>query len=464
MLDCMKALHWCCVVWILLVSTRVEAQDGVSIAAASSLSAALNGLTLDSPVRLTVGSSSRLAQQIEAGLDADIAILADDRWMDQLEQNGWIAKRNALIRNRLVIVGSPDLHGANRIGIGAQGVPIGNYAREALHSLGMLDALQDQLISAPNASAVLAQAESGLVDSAIVYSSDAHRSQTVSAGLVIAQDAHRPIEYTIGLTQTGQDNQAAVAWFDRLQSEASRAALTQYGFTESTPPITKSNPRITAPPIETREPLMRSLWIALLALLVSLPPAIALGWLMARRSFTGKTVLSTVCLAPLVLPPVVTGWLLLRLAHWTGVDIAFTPWAAVVAAAVVGFPLLMVLIRGAIESVDVRYEQQAQTLGLTPFAAFRRVTLPMALPGLAAGCILAFARALGEFGATAMFAGDQPETTRTLALAVYAATETPGAESSATHLVLSSIVITLVALFAYERLVWNQRRQREDWS
>ena len=88
----------------------------------------------------------------------------------------------------------------------------------------------------------------------------------------------------------------------------------------------------------------------------------------------------------------------------------------------------------------------------------------MALPGLAAGCVLAFARVLGEFGATAMFAGDQPETTRTLALAVYAATETPGAESSAAHLVLSSIVITLVALFAYERLVWNQRRQREDWS
>ena len=143
---------------------------------------------------------------------------------------------------------------------------------------------------------------------------------------------------------------------------------------------------------------------------------------------------------------------------------AFTPWAAVMAAAVVGFPLLMILIRGAIESVDIRYEQQAQTLGLTALDAFRRVTLPMALPGVAAGCVLAFARALGEFGATAMFAGDQPDSTRTLALAVYAATEVPGGDSAAATLVAASIVITLIALLAYERLVWRQRRRREDWS
>ena len=170
------------------------------------------------------------------------------------------------------------------------------------------------------------------------------------------------------------------------------------------------------------------------------------------------------CLAPLVLPPVVTGWILLETAQWANVGVAFTPWAAIIAAAVVGFPLMLILTRGAIESVDVRYEQQAHTLGMSRLEAFRRVTLPMALPGISAGCVLALARALGEFGATALFAGDQPEHTRTLALAVYSAAEFPGAEQTAANLVGISIVITLIALIAYERLVWAQRRFREDWK
>ena len=119
------------------------------------------------------------------------------------------------------------------------------------------------------------------------------------------------------------------------------------------------------------------------------------------------------------------------------------------------------MARSAIEAVDSRYELMAQTLGLSPLAAFRRVTLPMALPGITAGCVLAFSRALGEFGATAMVAGDQPGETRTLALAVYALVESPGGETQAGQLVAISVIITLIALLVYERLVWRAHRRTE---
>jgi molybdate transport system permease protein len=229
---------------------------------------------------------------------------------------------------------------------------------------------------------------------------------------------------------------------------------------------------IPTPQADFVAPLRLSLWVASVSLALSLLPAIGLGWLMARRNFWGKAALSTVLLAPLVLPPVVTGFLLLRLFGRQGplagilstlnLEIAFTQWGAIIAAAVVGFPLLLILTRQAIEGVDPRFPAMAQTLGLSRFAAFRKITLPMAAPGIAAGSVLAFARALGEFGATAMIAGDRPEETRTLALAVYAMAEQPAAEDAAAILVWVSLGLSFVALIAYERLVWRQARRREE--
>jgi len=217
-----------------------------------------------------------------------------------------------------------------------------------------------------------------------------------------------------------------------------------------------------------RSPLALSAWVAALALLLSLGPAIFLGWLLARREFPGKALLSTALLTPLVLPPVVTGYLLLATfgrggllaapLEALGLQVAFTRWGAVVAAAVVGFPLLIIMARTAIDSVDPRYEQLAETLGLHPLAAFARVTLPMASPGLLAGCVLAFARALGEFGATAILASDVPGETRTLALAVYALYEQPGGEQAANLLVWISVGLCLLALIGYERLTAAQQR------
>jgi molybdate transport system permease protein len=211
--------------------------------------------------------------------------------------------------------------------------------------------------------------------------------------------------------------------------------------------------------------LLVGLWCALLGL----PVAAALGWLMARRRLPLRPLFSTVLLAPLVLPPVVTGFLLLRLVGHSspvgrlleaiGHPIPFGFAAAVLAALVVGLPLYVLMARAAFEAVDPRYEEMAWTLGATPFRAFSRVTLPLALPGLAAGALLVFARALGEFGATAVLAGNIEGKTRTIALAVYTLLDVPGGEAGVTKLVVASLLLSFGSLILFEALLrWQWRR------
>ncbi len=206
-----------------------------------------------------------------------------------------------------------------------------------------------------------------------------------------------------------------------------------------------------------------SLSVALLAALLGLPPAVAFGWLLARVRFPGRAALGVVLLAPLVLPPVVTGLVLLSIFGRGGplgfLEIPFTLGAAVLAALVVGFPLYVVAARNAFEAVDRRYEELSYTLGMTPWRTFVRVTLPLALPGIAAGAVLAFARALGEFGATIVLAGNMEGRTRTIALAVYSLLESSGGEHGASTLAWASIGLTFAALVAYETLSRYQRRR-----
>jgi molybdate transport system permease protein len=219
------------------------------------------------------------------------------------------------------------------------------------------------------------------------------------------------------------------------------------------------------------EPVRLSLLVATWATLVATPFAVAAGWLFARRSFPGKALLATLVHAPLVLPPVVTGFLLLRLlgrrgavGAWLadlGVSIPFTFAGAVVAAVVVGFPLYVVVARSAFESVDRRFDEVASTLGQSPARVFFRVTLPLAFPGILAGAVLSFARALGEFGATIVLAGNVEGETRTIPLAVYDALESPGGEGLAWRLVLASVVLCLAAMVGSEVLLRRHRRLLE---
>jgi molybdate transport system permease protein len=209
--------------------------------------------------------------------------------------------------------------------------------------------------------------------------------------------------------------------------------------------------------------VLLSLKVALAGTLASLPVAVLVALALARGRFPGRSVLNAFVHLPLVLPPVVTGYLLLRtfgrqgaigslLEAAFGVTFAFEWTGAALAAGVMGFPLMVRAIRLAIENIDHRVEQAAATLGASPAWTVATVTLPMALPGILAGMVLGFAKALGEFGATITFVSNIPGETQTLALAIYSFLQTPGGDAAAVRLVWLSVAISFAALLASEGL------------
>ena len=216
--------------------------------------------------------------------------------------------------------------------------------------------------------------------------------------------------------------------------------------------------------------LALSLRVAACATLGSVLMAIPVALLLARGRFWGRSVLNALVHLPLVLPPVVTGYLLLHLlgrrglvgawlADTLGIVVAFRWTGAAIAAAVMGFPLVVRAVRLGIEQVDARLEDTAATLGASPLRVWLTVTLPLAVPAILAGAILGFAKALGEFGATIMFVSSIPGETQTLALAIYAATQVPGGDAHVLRLLTLSVAISFAALLISEALV---RRARGD--
>ena len=205
-----------------------------------------------------------------------------------------------------------------------------------------------------------------------------------------------------------------------------------------------------------------SLKVAAVATLASLLPGIAVAWLLARRRFPGRAILDGLVHLPLILPPVVTGYLLLLalgrrglVGGWlaeVGIVFAFRWTGAALACAVMGFPLMVRAMRLSIEAVDARLEQAAATLGARPLAVFLTVTLPLSLPGILAGAVLAFAKAMGEFGATITFVSNIPGETQTLPAAIYTLTQVPGGEAGALRLTLISVALSMAALLLSELL------------
>jgi len=209
--------------------------------------------------------------------------------------------------------------------------------------------------------------------------------------------------------------------------------------------------------------LLLSLRVSFWSVTLMLVPGVGVAWLLARKRFHGKVLVDALIHLPLVLPPVVVGYLLLLalgrrgwIGSWMydawGVEVAFTWKAAAIASAVMGFPLLVRAVRLAMELVDVRIEQAARTLGAGPWRVFLTITLPLSLPGVLAGSVLAFARSLGEFGATITFAGNIEGVTRTLPVAIYTYTQVPGGDAPAARLVLVSVALSLAALVVSEVL------------
>lgn len=212
-----------------------------------------------------------------------------------------------------------------------------------------------------------------------------------------------------------------------------------------------------------------SLKVAIVATLCSLPPGIALGWLLARRRFPGKLLLDTLLMLPLVVPPVVTGYALLVLfgargpigaflADTFGLVFAFRWTGAALASAIMGFPLMVRAIRLSIEQVDRRLEQAAATLGANRWRVFFTITLPLAWPGIVAGAVLAFAKALGEFGATITFVSNIPGETQTLSSAIYGLLQVPGSDAGVWRLTLVALSVSFLAVFISEWLVQRHRK------
>ena len=219
--------------------------------------------------------------------------------------------------------------------------------------------------------------------------------------------------------------------------------------------------------------ILLSLRVAVVSVLLSLPFAIFVAYILARVPFPGKTLVDAFVHLPLVLPPVVVGFALLVLFgkrgpigswlnEWFGIVFAFRWTGAALASAIMGFPLMVRAIRLSLDAIDRRLETAARTLGASGVWVFASITLPLALPGIVTGALLSFARALGEFGATITFVSNIPGETETLPLAIYAFTQVPGGDAQALRLSILSVILSVLALVGSEWLTRRAHRHMHD--
>jgi molybdate transport system permease protein len=437
------------------------------------------------PVRFSFDATSRVAPQILEGAPADLFFSADVGWMDWVSQGGGVIEgtRTTLLGNELVLVvpaggafspRTPEEVAASqvrRVALAGENVPAGRYGQAALEFSGVWEDLARRVVRAGNVRGALEWVALGEVDAALVYRTDAMAEARVRVAFSFPPNAHPPILYPAAVTLRALHPQAAEEFLAFCGTEEAREIFRSYGF--GTPPSslqTREAPQ-NSPLPHPWSAIRLSLWVALAATLVGFLPAVALGWVLARKDFFGKSLVATLALVPLVLPPVVTGFLLLSLlgtqgplGGWLadlGLPIPFTLLGAMLAALVVGLPLYVVSVRNAFQAVDPSYEELSWTLGCKPRPTFLRITFPLALPGIAAGAVLAFARALGEFGATVVLAGNIEGSTRTIALAVYSLLESPQGRDAIWVLVGASVLLSMLALLGYEVLSRRQRRQME---
>jgi molybdate transport system permease protein len=477
------------------------ADRSIVVSVAVSLTEAIGAVGRDFEARtgvhvsLNFGGSNSLAQQIVAGAPVDLFISADEAQMRLVEASGRVAAgtRVDLARNRLVIVVPPDRvslirrpqdllsPSVRRIAVGdPSAVPAGVYTREYFERLGMWRALQPKVVPGTSVRAALAAVDAGEADAALVYATDARIARHAVVAYEVPAGESPRIVYPAAVVAGSPHPEDARAFLAALQGPAASATFARYGFV----PIASEARRDLATPASTlaRQPTgsatdshvdWPALWqigrftvtVALAATLLMLPPAIVVAWVLARRRFFGKLALETIVSLPLVLPPVATGLILLRLLGRRGpfgallagggVDIVFTWKAVVLAMAIMGFPLVVRTARAGFEQVTRRYEQVAETLGAGPIRVFFTISLPLASRNVLAGALLGFSRALGEFGATIVVAGSLPGRTRTIAVAIFGYLET-GQDSPAIVLLLASVVIAFAAVWVSNLLVRGQ--------
>lgn len=473
------------------VRAEVQEADPLLVLAASSLQDVLPTVAEawreagGGDVRFSFDATSRLAPQILRGAPADVFISADHEWMDWLRDRDVVGGSEIVdvAANRLVFVvpaseDAPPLDVRSlaarptmRIAMAGENVPAGRYGTAAFQAAGLWGDLEGRVVRAGSVRGALEWVARGEVDGGVVYETDALAEPRVRLAFTFDERTYPPVVYPGAVVGRSERPAAARAFLDFMAGADGAALFGAAGFQVGPSDSTARN-AVTATLPDPISAVRLSFLVAVVAVALGLGPAIGAGWLLARCDFPGRGLLSTVLLAPLVIPPVVTGFLLLsilggqsplgRALAAVGLSVPFTLVGATLAALVVGFPLYVVAVRGAFEVVDPHLEELSWTLGVPPRKTFLRVSLPLALPGIAAGALLAFARALGEFGATVVLAGNVEGQTRTIALAVYALLESPSGRGSIWVLVGASVVLSLAALMGFEALTRRQRRLLED--
>lgn len=435
-------------------------------------------------VSLNLASSGHLQRQIERGAPVDVFASASPRPMDDLEKEGLIqpASRNVMARNRLVLIASKGaaIRSFSDLGKNFQGrlaignprhVPAGFYAKEVLKRLGDWARLSSNRVLAENVLQVLEYVATGEADAGLVYRTDALRDRNRIKLIAEAPaGSHAPIEYPIAIVTGSRSLEASKAFIDFVLDSRAQAVLAQAGFepvrSTGTGQSTESRAGSEGVGNRTWFSTRLSIWVALVSTFIVAVVGTTLAYLLARRNFFGKNILHILLTLPLVLPPTVTGYYLIRilgrygvlggpLYEWTGWTVAFTWWAAVLASTVVSLPFMLQTGRAAIESVDRNVEYASQLLGKGEWWTALTITIPLARRGLIAGLVLSFARAMGEFGATLMLAGNIPGRTNTMPLEIYS-TFLAGDLEQAQWLVVVHTGISFLALFFATR--WSRER------
>ena len=448
---------------MLLLARAAWPQEPIRVFAAASLTDALTEIAAgyEKEIVFNFAGSRTLARQIEEGAPADLFLSADEASMDALALKRLIAPetRTSFLSNTLVIVGEADLLRARRIALAEpSSVPAGIYARQYLESAGLWERVRDRVIPTENVRAALAAVEAGNADAAIVYRTDTPK---------FTREIENGPRISYAFAVTARNSTEAREFLQHLQSARARAIFARHGFTfsggQAPSPVPVPSRTDEASVLHSGEVLFFTVRVAAFASLLILPPGLFIAWVLARKKWRGKTLVETLVALPLVMPPVATGLILLKLFGGRGpfgaLDVVFTWKAVVLAMMVMSFPLLVRTARVAFEEVSPRLEQIARTLGAGNGRVFATITLPLAARGIVSGWLLAFARSLGEFGATILVAGNIPGQTTTVSTSIYSLVQL-GRDEEAFRILLAAVLISFAAVWTAEVFLNRDSRAR----